>query len=122
MGILIDYACHVANTVTAMYQQPFLKEWDDLLNKIIDEGLVVEVTELTIKFNYEGEEWEVWVGNRWYAYAHLWRKGDRLIQSNEEFRPRFRTMRRLRDLHLKLHEAQRGDALIKIYGLGESWK
>ena len=32
MQIIIDYLCHAANTICGFYQQPFLKEWDDMLN------------------------------------------------------------------------------------------
>ncbi|WP_235219217.1 hypothetical protein [Escherichia coli] len=61
MQIIIDYLCHAVNTLFGFYQQPFLKEWDDMLNDIIDKGLIMEVDELTIKFNYEGEEYLIWV-------------------------------------------------------------
>lgn len=66
MQIIIDYLCHAANTLFGFYQQPFLREWDNMLNDILDKGLIMEVGELTIKFNYEGEEYDIWVGNRWY--------------------------------------------------------
>lgn len=59
MQIIIDYLCHAANTLFGFYQHPFLKEWDEMLNDIIDKGLIVEVDELTIKFNYEGKEYEI---------------------------------------------------------------
>ncbi|EOJ9345940.1 hypothetical protein ACM512_002366 [Escherichia coli] len=48
MQIIIDYLCHAANTLFGFYQHPFLKEWDEMLNDIIDKGLIVEVDELTI--------------------------------------------------------------------------
>ncbi len=41
-------------------------------------------------------------------------------QRNQEFRPRFRTMRRLHDLHMKLFEDQEARELFKIYG-DKSW-
>lgn len=34
------------------------------LVRAYDKGLIVEVGELTIKFNYEDKEYEIWVGNR----------------------------------------------------------
>ena len=120
MQIIIDYLCHAANTIFGMYQQPFLKEWDDMLNDIIDKGLIVEVGELTIKFNYEGKEYEIWVGNRWYSYAHIYSIGGKYIKRSQEFRPRFRTMRRLRDLHMNIFENQEACELFKIYG-DKSW-
>ena len=36
MQIIIDYLCHAANTVFGMYQQPFLKEWDEMLNDMMN--------------------------------------------------------------------------------------
>ncbi|WP_244577342.1 hypothetical protein [Escherichia coli] len=59
MQIIIDYLCHAANTLFGFYQQPFLKEWDDMLNDILDKGLIMEVDGLTIKINYEGEEYRI---------------------------------------------------------------
>ena len=120
MQIIIDYLCHAANTVFGMYQQPFLKEWDEMLNDIIDNGIIVDVDELTITFNYEGKEYEVWVGNRWYSYGHIYSIGGKQIKRSQEFRPRFRTMRRLRDLHMNIFENQEACELFKIYG-DKSW-
>ena len=120
MQIIIDYLCHAANTLFGFYQQPFLKEWDEMLNDIIDKGLIVEVGELTIKFNYEGKEYEIWVGNRWYSYGHIYSIGGKYIKRSQEFRPRFRTMRRLRDLHMGIFEDQEERELFKIYG-DKSW-
>ncbi|MCX8457452.1 hypothetical protein OTG61_02990 [Escherichia coli] len=120
MQIIIDYLCHAANTIFGMYQQPFLKEWDDMLNDILDKGLIMDVDELTIKFNYEGEIYLIWVGNRWYSYGHIYSIGDKYIKRSHEFRPRFRTMRRLHDLHMKLFEDQEARELFKIYG-DKSW-
>lgn len=120
MQIIIDYLCHAFNTVFGFYQQPFLKEWDDMLNDILDRGLIMEVDELTIKFNYEGEIYLIWVGNRWYSYGHIYSIGDKYIKRSQEFRPRFRTMRRLQDLHMNLFEDQEARELFKIYG-DKSW-
>ncbi|ENJ4887579.1 hypothetical protein AB1L39_002988 [Escherichia coli] len=120
MQIIIDYLCHAVNTLFGFYQQPFLKEWDDMLNDILDKGLIMEVDELTIKFNYEGEIYLIWVGNRWYSYGHIYSIGGKFIKRNQEFRPRFRTMRRLHDLHMKLFEDQEARELFKIYG-DKSW-
>lgn len=80
----------------------------------------MEVGELTIKFNYEGEQYEILVGNRWYSYGHLYMIGDKYIKRVQEFRPRFRTMRRLHDLHMKIYEDQEARELFRIYG-GKTW-
>lgn len=68
----------------------------------------------------DGEEYLIWVGNRWYAYGHIYSIGGKFIKRNQEFRPRFRTMRRLHDLHMKLFEDQEARELFKIYG-DKSW-
>lgn len=91
-----------------------------MLNDILDKGLIMEVDELTIKINYEGEEYLIWVGNRWYAYGHIYSIGGKYIKRNQEFRPRFRTMRRLHNLHINLVEDQAARELFKIYG-DKSW-
>lgn len=91
-----------------------------MLNDIIDKGLIVEVSELTITFNYEDKEYEIWVGNRWYSYGHIYSIGGKYIKRSQEFRPRFRTMRRLRDLHMGIFEDQEERVLFKIYG-DKSW-
>ncbi|AQW17601.1 hypothetical protein ACSOR1_003208 [Escherichia coli] len=120
MQIIIDYLCHIFNTIFGFYQQPFLKEWDAMLNDILDKGLIMEVDELTIKINYEGEEYQIWVGNRWYSYAHIYSLNGKLLTNRQEFRPRFRTMRRLHNLHMNLFEDQEARELFKIYG-DKSW-
>lgn len=80
----------------------------------------MEVDEFTIKINYDGEEYQIWVGNRWYSYGHIYLIGGKCIKQSQEFRPRFRTMRRLHDLHMKLFEDQEAQELFKIYG-DKSW-
>lgn len=80
----------------------------------------MEVDDLTIKFNCEGEIYLIWVGSRWYSYATLYSLNGKPIPSRQEFRPRFRTMRRLHDLHMNLFEDQEARELFKIYG-DKSW-
>lgn len=82
----------------------------------------MEVGELTIKFNYEGEEYDIWVGNRWYSYAHIYSIGGKYIKRSQEFRPRFRTMRRLHDLHMKLFEDQEARNYSKFTGINHEAK
>lgn len=80
----------------------------------------MEVDEFAIKFNYEGVDYLIWVGNRWYAYGYVYSIGDKYIKRDQEFRPRFRTMRRLHNLHINLFEDQKARELFKIYG-DKSW-
>ncbi len=81
----------------------------------------MEVDGFTIRFNYEGEEYLIWVDNRWYSYGHIYSIGGKFIKNSQEFRPRFRTMRRLHNLHMNLFEDREARELFKIYG-GKSWR
>ncbi|EKA4755326.1 hypothetical protein OLJ17_004795, partial [Salmonella enterica] len=49
--MLKDYLCHIANTLTGMYQLPFSQEWDARLNKLLDEGVLLSVGEYTATFS-----------------------------------------------------------------------
>lgn len=103
-----DYLCHAANTVFGWYHLPFSEEWDEMLDDMISRWSMIEVTDLTIKFiDYKGKTYEVWVGNRWYAYGNLYTINGRHIKWRQAFRPRFRTMRRLHNLHMRMLELKR---------------
>lgn len=67
-----------ANWLFGMYQRPYLKEWDDYLNYLIDECSIADERDCVITFNDGGEKVEVCE-----AY---------------EFRPSFRTMIKLSNL------------------------
>ncbi|EKA4755327.1 hypothetical protein OLJ17_004796, partial [Salmonella enterica] len=49
--MLKDYLCHIANTLTGMYQLPFSQEWDARLNELLDEGVLLFVGEYTATFS-----------------------------------------------------------------------
>lgn len=84
-----------ANWLFGMYQRPYLKEWDDYLNHLIDKCGVVEECSCTITFNDNGENVKVWKENKYYAYGYQYK-----FPSDEayEFRPSFRTMIKLSNL------------------------
>ncbi len=84
-----------ANWLFGMYQRPYLKEWDDYLNYLIDECSIVEECSYTITFNDRGEKVKVWKENKYYAYGHQYGTG---LDEEYEFRPSFRTMIKLSNL------------------------
>lgn len=84
-----------ANWLFGMYQRPYLKEWDDYLNYLIDECGVVEERSSTITFNDKGEKVKVWKENKYYAYGHQYGAD---LDEEYEFRPSFITMIKLSNL------------------------
>ncbi|ECI0119917.1 hypothetical protein XS87_04465 [Salmonella enterica subsp. enterica] len=93
--MLKDYLCHIANTLTGMYQLPFSQEWDARLNKLLDEGVLLSVGEYTATFSADENTVEVWIANRWYSFGELYRLDGEYVSPSCQHRPRFRTMRRL---------------------------
>lgn len=93
-NILDVMQCGV-NWLFRIYQRPYLKEWDDYLNYLIDECGVVEECSCTITFNDNGENVKVWKENKYYAYGHQFKS---LSGEAYEFRPSFRTMIKLSNL------------------------
>ncbi|EPH9898208.1 TPA: hypothetical protein ACHWKL_004127 [Providencia stuartii] len=81
-----------ANWLFGMYQRPYLKEWDDYLNYLIDECGVVEEGDCTITFSDHGEKVKVCKENKYYSYGHQRNFGER---DAYEFRPSFITMIKL---------------------------
>lgn len=98
-----DYLCHIANTIFRLYQHPFDEEWDRLLNEILDHGDCLSVGKYTATFWFNSNTYEVWINNRWYACAELYRINEACVFSNQQFRPRFRTMRRLHRFASEFH-------------------
>nr|WP_318605844.1 hypothetical protein [Proteus mirabilis] len=78
-----------------MYQRPYLKEWDDYLNYLIDECSIADERYRVIIFNDGGEKVEVWKENKYYGYGN-----QHNVSGGEayEFRPSFRTIIKLSNL------------------------
>ncbi|MFS9881858.1 hypothetical protein WKV47_25945, partial [Salmonella enterica] len=93
--MLKDYLCHIANTLSGMYQLPFSQEWDDQLNKLLDEGALLFVGQYTATFSTGEHTVEVWIANHWYSFGNLYRLDGEYVYPSCQHRPRFRTMRRL---------------------------
>ncbi len=102
------YIGHVFRTVFQLYQCPYSKEWDTLLNELLDaleKGKAsVEMHHHCLRFSFEKEAYDVWVANRWYAYGNLYaeqKANVRLsfgIPDECRYRPKFSTMIRLNDV------------------------
>lgn len=92
------YVGHILRTLTRFYQRPFNKEWDILLNKILDNDSELKVGKHTAEYEFEGIVYSIWISNRWYAYAHLNAFNGDTVGSCLEFRPKFKTMLRLYDV------------------------
>ena len=102
------YIGHAFRIVFQLYQHPYSKEWDILLNELLDSlengKCSAEVRTHCLQFKFEKEAYDVWVANRWYAYGNLYaeQKGNvRLslgIPDECRYRPKFSTMIRLNDV------------------------
>lgn len=90
------FMAHTARAFAGFYAYPCRTEWDALLQRILKEGSLVAIDEFTAKFQFNDNEYEIWIANRWYAFGHLRRLNGLL--SDEAFRPCFRTMYRLHQM------------------------
>nr|EGP3877108.1 hypothetical protein [Salmonella enterica subsp. enterica serovar Durban] len=93
--MLMDYLCHIGNTLFCAYQMPFSQEWDDKLNELLDEGILLFADECTATFSIGEHTVEIWIANRWYAFGEIHRLDGKYKPRFTGYRPRFRTMRRL---------------------------
>lgn len=97
---------HIFCTVCGYYQHAYAREWDALLNQLLDEGCVVGADAYTLTLRHEGTYYTVWTNNWMYGFGHLYRMGEdryRMIRIPDEDwrRPRFRTMLRLWDVYAR---------------------
>ena len=83
------------------YDYPFDRQWSAMLDQILEGGQLISSDDCTALFIFEHQEWEVWVGNPWYAYAYLRRRNGEYLDGHLRARPRFKTM-------LQLHEVVQG--------------
>ena len=90
------------------YQREYNKDWDKLLNKWIAECDNFDVGEHTITFHLNAKEsHEVWIENKWYAYAHQHLRNTVCKDQRLEFRPKVTTMHRLHNLIMEYNEEQK---------------
>ena len=119
------YIGHVFRIVFLLYQHPYSKKWDILLNELLDaleKGKAsVEMHHHCLRFSFEKEAYDVWVANRWYAYGNLYaeRKANvclRLVIPDEyQYRPKFSTMIRLNDVCRNLESIHHEVKINQLY-------
>lgn len=119
------YIGHAFRTMLRLYQMPYLKEWDTVLNELLDaleKGKAsAEIRSYCLRFSFEKEVYEVWVANRWYAYGNLYAKHkDNVHWSNDipreyQYRPKFSTMIRLNDVVTNLENIERRVKINQLY-------
>lgn len=114
--MVTKYLCHIWNTLFGFYQEPFSELWDGLLNDIMDKGQVEKVNEYTVTFSYRGNLYTIWCGNKWYSYGHLYVYNGIYTRKQNQFRPRFRTMLKLENIHENTLEMQRAMERSALYG------
>ena len=96
--MVFDYVGHVANTLLGFYQRGYSAEWDDVLSRLLDSQEAWEfahVGEYCLTIVTGGDCYDIWINNRWYAYGHLQKLNGDDVQLPFQYRPSFRTMRRL---------------------------
>ena len=119
------YIGHAFRTVFGLYQTQYSKEWDTVLNELLDSlengKCSAEIKNYCICFKFEKEVYEVWVANRWYAYGNLYaeqKANVRLsfgIPREYQYRPKFSTMIRLNDVCENLESVQHKVKIDQLY-------
>ncbi len=100
------YAGHAIKSVIGFYAYPFDKGWDKLLNRYLDDlgsgSTSFSVSFATLRFEDKEDsaaesEVRVWIENKYYAFGHLYSKGDSDIPNKLKYRPSIHTMIRLQE-------------------------
>lgn len=119
------YIGHAFRTVFRFYQMSYSKEWDTVLNQLLDaveQGKCsAEIKNYCICFKFEEEVCEVWVANRWYAYGNLYAKQKANVCLSVDipdecrYRPKFSTMIRLNDVCRNLESVHHEVKINQLY-------
>lgn len=119
------YIGHAFRTMLRLYQMPYSKEWDTVLNELLDTlengKCSAEIKNYCICFKFEKEVYEVWVANRWYAYGNLYAKHEVDVhwgigmRAEYQYRPKFSTMIRLNDVVTNLENIERRVKINQLY-------
>ena len=122
---LFLYIGHAFRTVFGVYQRQYSKEWDTVLNQLLDaleQGKCsAEIKNYCICFKFEKEIYEVWVANRWYAYGNLYAEQKAnvrlrfVILREYQYRPKFSTMIRLNDVCRNLESIHHEVKINQLY-------
>ena len=119
------YIGHAFRTVFRFYQMPYSKEWDAVLNELLDAlengKCSAEVDNHCLRFKFQQQLYDVWVANRWYAYGNLYemlkadaQRGNK-ISREYQYRPKFSTMIRLNDVVTNLENIERRVKVNQLY-------
>lgn len=97
---------------------PYSEKWDQLLNKLIDEGEIIGHSSYTVDFKLQiGVEskgflikrqvpifkiYSVWISNKDSHYARLWKVDGDQLPDNDQRSPLMNTMERLHELEQSL--------------------
>jgi hypothetical protein len=87
--------------VFRFHHAPYLKQWDEDLNHLLDFGEFVgyaDAYRYNILIRYKDKDYKIWVADEFYAYGYLNCKGDKYLEREERYRPKFKTMLRLRKM------------------------
>ena len=119
------YIGHVFRTMLRLYQMPYSKEWDTVLNELLDAlengKCSAEVNNYCLRFKFQQQLYDVWVANRWYAYGNLYQmlKADAQRSNNisrkYQHRPKFSTMIRLNDVCRNLQSVYERVEINQLY-------
>ncbi|TQC75594.1 hypothetical protein [Pantoea dispersa] len=102
----IHYLNHGLRLLFGMHQRPYCNDWDELLNNIITSGKVVDHDDCTITYSHSGRTYEVWVGNKFYAYGHLYRLDGNDLPRKFQRRPTLKTMLNLSSIEKQLENGE----------------
>lgn len=103
MGILI----HIMQIALDTYPYNFCPKWDEMLNKIINDCEVKELSNHTITFDTKHGQVCVQVSPR--RIGVIYEANDKIVRKENKRRPRFATMQRLHRLHSRLLSAKLKD-------------
>ena len=95
---------HVFNTAFGLYGRKYSKEWDIILNKILDDGDICGKCAYTLTIKYNGKNVTIWVNNKYYEYGYQYMIDDFFVPSSMQFRPKYKTMKRLNKITQELDE------------------
>ena len=119
------YIGHALRTVFQLYQHPYSKEWDILLNELLDSlengKCSAEIRNHCLRFSFEKDACEVWVANRWYAYGNLYAEKKTNVSLSLgipdecRYRPKFSTMIRLNDVCRNLESIRHEVKINQLY-------
>lgn len=97
--MLINH-CLIGLTFNYLYEYKFDKDWDRKLRRMLEGGItltgnLVFGEYVTAKATLNGTEYVIWIGNRQYAYGHVWSISNKHLDRKLRYRPSIWTMMKL---------------------------